>query len=223
MTTAILATETVVLVLLTIVVAGLLRSHGEILRRLHALDGDGDGADAATEPPAIATTTGTVHDIGGTGLDDDAMQLAIGGGSGRTLLAFLSSGCLTCRNFWTAFGDPGALGLPGDVRVIVVVKDAAEESMTALRELAAPNITVVMSSTAWGDYRVPGSPYFVLVDSAARRVRGEGTAATWEQVRRLLLQAIGDDRELAIDRELLAHGIGPGDPSLYLESQDTTA
>ena len=68
----------------------------------------------------------------------------------------------------------------------------------------------------------PGAA-FVLVDSAARRVRGEGTAATWEQVRRLLLQAIGDDRELAIDRELLAHGIGPGDPSLYLESQDTTA
>jgi hypothetical protein len=221
MTTAILATETVVLVLLTIVVAGLLRSHGEILRRLHALDGDGNGA--ASEPPAIATATGSVHHIAGTGLDDDAMQLAIGGGSGRTLLAFLSSGCLTCRNFWTAFEDPGALGLPDDVRVIVVVKDAAEESMTALRELTAPNITVVMSSAAWGDYRVPGSPYFVLVDGAARRVRGEGTAATWEQVRRLLLQAIGDDRELAIDRELLAHGIGPGDPSLYLESQETTA
>jgi hypothetical protein len=219
MTTAILATETVALVLLTIVVAGLLRSHGEILRRLHALDGDG----AASEPPAIATATGTAHEIAGTGLDDDAMQLAIGGAHGRTLLAFLSSGCLTCRNFWTAFEDPGALGLPDDVRVVVVVKDAAEESMTALRELAAPNITVVMSSAAWRDYRVPGSPYFVLVDGAAGRVRGEGTAATWEQVRRLLLQAIGDDRELAIDRELLAHGIGPGDPTLYLEAQDTTA
>ena len=109
------------------------------------------------------------------------------------------------------------------MRVVVVVKDASEESVTALRELAVPNITVVMSSAAWGDYRVPGSPYFVLVDGAAGRVRGEGTAATWEQVRRLLLQAIGDDRELAIDRELLAHGIGPGDPSLYLESQETTA
>ena len=72
MTTAILATETVVLVLLTIVVAGLLRSHGEILRRLHALGGE----DATGEPPAIATATGTVHDIAGVGLDDDAMQLA---------------------------------------------------------------------------------------------------------------------------------------------------
>jgi hypothetical protein len=222
MTTAILATETVVLVLLTIVVAGLLRSHGEILRRLHALDGDGDGDGAVNEPPAIATATGTVHDIAGMGLDDDAMQLAIGG-SGRSLLAFLSSGCLTCRNFWSAFEDSDALGLPDDVRLIVVVKDASEESTTALQELAPGNVTIVMSSAAWSDYRVPGSPYFVLVDGAARRVRGEGTAATWEQVRRLLLQAIGDDRELAIDRELLAHGIGPGDPTLYLESQDTTA
>jgi hypothetical protein len=219
MTTAILATETVVLVLLTIVVAGLLRSHGEILRRLHALGGE----DATGEPPAIATATGTVHDIAGVGLDDDAMQLAIGAGRGRTLLAFLSSGCLTCRNFWTAFADPGALGLPNDVRVVAVVKDASEESTTALRELAVPNITVVMSSAAWVDYLVPGSPYFVLVDGAARRVRGEGTAASWEQVRTLLLQAIGDDRELAIDRELLAHGIGPGDPSLYLEREDSPA
>jgi hypothetical protein len=219
MTTAILATETVVLVLLTIVVAGLLRSHGEILRRLHALGGE----DTTGEPPAIATATGTVHDIAGLGLDDDAMQLAIGGARGRTLLAFLSSGCLTCRNFWTAFADPGALGLPNDVRVVAVVKDASEESTTALRELAAPNITVVMSSAAWDDYRVPGSPYFVLVDGAARRVRGEGTAASWEQVRTLLLQAIGDDRELAIDRELLAHGIGPGDPTLYREREDSPA
>ena len=106
---------------------------------------------------------------------------------------------------------------------MAVVKDTSEESTTALRELAAPNITVVMSSAAWVDYRVPGSPYFVLVDGAARRVRGEGTAASWEQVRTLLLQAIGDDRELAIDRELLAHGIGPGDPSLYLEREDSPA
>jgi hypothetical protein len=37
MTSAILVVETVVVVLLTLLVAGLLRSHAEILRRLHAL------------------------------------------------------------------------------------------------------------------------------------------------------------------------------------------
>ena len=47
--TALVAIETVVLVLLAIAVTGLLRSHGEILRRLHALgvglDPDADGND----------------------------------------------------------------------------------------------------------------------------------------------------------------------------------
>jgi hypothetical protein len=54
-------------------------------------------------------------------------------------------------------------------------------------------------------------------------VEGEGTGATWPQVRNLIVQAGGDGaygrggdaREARIDRELLAHGIGPGDPLLY--------
>ena len=48
MTSAILVVETVVVVLLTLLVAGLLRSHAEILRRLHAL-GAGLDRDAAAE------------------------------------------------------------------------------------------------------------------------------------------------------------------------------
>ncbi len=76
-----------------------------------------------------------------------------------------------------------------------------------------------MSSAAWAEYRVPGSPYFVLVDGPAGRVRGEGTGATWEQVSTMLRQAnddaSDDGREVRIDRELLAHGIVPGDPSLF--------
>ncbi len=76
-----------------------------------------------------------------------------------------------------------------------------------------------MSSAAWTDYQVPGSPYFVLVDGTEGRVRGEGTGANWDQVKNLLRQADDDasdsSREVRIDRELLAHGIAPGDPSLY--------
>jgi hypothetical protein len=89
-----------------------------------------------------------------------------------------------------------------------------------------------MSSAAWEAYQVPGSPYFVLVDGVAGRVEGEGTGATWPQVRNLIVQAGGDDadarsgrsgaaREARIDRELLAHGIRPGDPLLYHDGTDT--
>jgi hypothetical protein len=214
----VIAVETVVLVLLTILVAGLLRSHADILRRLHALDEGGVDAAAPVTLPAPRGAP-AVHDVAGTGLDDDVVHVAIAGTRHRTLLAFLSSGCLTCRDFWQAFADPAALDLPGDVRLVVVTKNEHEESIEALRDLAPDGVPVVLSSEAWADYDVPGSPYFVLVDGSRHRVEGEGTGASWPQVRNLVVQARGDadEREARIDRELLAHGIGPGDPLLYHE------
>ncbi|HUI47231.1 MAG TPA: hypothetical protein VL119_00945 [Acidimicrobiia bacterium] len=239
MTTTILVVESVVLVLLTILVAGLLRSHAEILRRLHELGAglDADDTDDTddTGAPGVSGSTRTrsvdlrsdpagsfvpAADIRGSGLRDDALNVSIVGAPHRTLLAFLSSGCLTCQEFWTALGgDPRALELRDDVRVVVVAKDAQEESVAALRRLAPKDMPVVLSSEAWSHYRVPGSPYFVLIDGPAGRVRGEGTGATWQQVATLLQQAADDAgdtrREVRIDRELIAHGIEPGDPSLY--------
>ena len=52
---ALIAIETVVLVLLTVLVAGLLRSHAAILARLHELDSDldpdlGDMVEEARHP-----------------------------------------------------------------------------------------------------------------------------------------------------------------------------
>ena len=234
--TALIAIETVVLVLLTVVVTGLLRSHGEILRRLHSL-GAGLDPDAAEEPPAVLRPRGDLPrageglgpaaDLAGVGLRDDAVTIPVVGVPHRTLLAFLSSGCLTCRGFWEAFADPRALGLPADVRLVAVTKDAAEESLQTLRDLAPPDLAVVMSTAAWEHYTVPGSPYFALVDGAEGRVVGEGTGASWPQVQSLLTHTTGDERaasrflngaadtEARIDRELLLHGILPGDPRLY--------
>jgi hypothetical protein len=233
------AIETVVLVLLTVLVAGLLRSHAEILRQLHELGAglDPDGAldsPVALRPrgdlPRAATGLGPAHDIAGAGLRDDAVLVPVLDVGHRTLLAFLSSGCLTCRTFWDAFADAPALELPDDVRVVVVAKDPAEESLSTLRELAAPDLAVVLSSDAWSEYAVPGSPYFVLVDGATGYVRGEGTGMTWPQVLGMILQSTADeqsldalDQETRIDRELLAHGIGPGHPSLSPSSDDVAA
>jgi hypothetical protein len=246
------AALTAVLVVLAILVVGLLRSHAEILRRLHDLgagldpEGSTDAAAAARSntpapftvhenipAPADRAAFPSVADLAGEGLDDDAVIVRVTGSPQRTLLAFLSSSCLTCRAFWEAF-RPRERELPADVRLVVVAKDAAEENLDTLRELAPPpDVPLVLSSAAWVDYEVPGSPYFVLVDGAAGRVTGEGTGASWSQVRDLLAQATSDPglgngtrrrrpseeseaaREARIDQELMAAGISPGDASLF--------
>ena len=238
----------VVVGLLSLLVVGLLRSHAAILKQLHELGaGVGDPAERAgvrtpvefkmqSGLPTLAGDTGFRDgaDVRGNSVDDDVLALRVVGASHPTLLAFLSSSCLTCAGFWESFAEPDQLLLPESTRLVVVTKDASEESPSAIASLAPPGLPLVMSSAAWADYEVPGSPYFVFVDGPTGRVRGEGTGATWKQVANLLAQATGDltftagpdpgrrgkpqsdaDRERAIDQQLLAAGIAPGDPTLY--------
>ena len=68
-----------------------------------------------------------------------------------------------------------------------------------------------MSSPAWEDYAVPGSPYFVLIEDGM--VRGEGVATTWDALASLVGDAIEEQR--GVDGRLAAAGIGPEHPSLY--------
>jgi hypothetical protein len=221
---ALIAIETLVLVLLTLLVAGLLRSHATILRQLHEL---GAGIETPVNERLLTPTpsgTTAAADLVGAGLRDDVTSLRVRDTQHRTLLAFLSSGCLTCRAFWDAFADGTALGLPADVRLVVVTKDPAEESVSTIRDLAPAHLPLVMSSDAWRDYEVPGSPYFVLADGRTSRVVGEGTGMSWPQVLGLLLQSNGDAAALApqdnaarVDAELLAAGVRPGDSTLYPE------
>jgi hypothetical protein len=238
---AVVAGQTVVVVLLALIVVGLLRSHAVVLRQLEELGaGVGDpSADRQQRPirtvdgvPEPRSESGVVADIEGADLSSGAVVLRVAGVGHRTLLVFLSSGCLTCRRFWDAIGDPRSMGLPDGVRLVVVAKDAAEESMTALSDLAPPDVPLVLSSTAWADYNVPGSPYVVLVDGPDGRVLGEGTGLDWPQVAALLAQATDDmrfvgaqargkrgaggrEREAMVDTELRAAGIEADHPSLY--------
>jgi hypothetical protein len=235
--------------LLAVLVVGLLRSHAEILRALHELgigedgtlaDGVRQRAPAFQVRPGVSLPRGegqaaAVADLVGVDPWGDPISVAVLGAAHRTLLVFLSSGCLTCQDFWEAFGEPSDLGLRADVRPVIVVKDAAQESLVRVQELAPATVPVVSTIDAWQAYGIPVAPYFVLVDGSTERVLGEGAAGTWRQVRDLLNQALDDVAavesapwqrgrratavrldEIAED-ELRRAGITPGHPSLYGE------
>jgi hypothetical protein len=211
--TAIVSVETVLLVILVVLVAGLLRSHAEILRRL--------GPDAGSSPGPLApqrAAGASAPAIAGSTPDADAVALDLAAPGAPTLLAFLSSGCSTCAAFWAGLHDAR---LPAGVQPVVVTRGADRERVGRLRELAPPGVAVVMSSQAWEDYSVPGSPYFVLVDGA---IRGEGAATTWPALSSLVSDAMaeghgsetgGTARALTVEHTLAASGVGPDHPSLY--------
>jgi hypothetical protein len=210
--TALVSVETVLLVVLVVLVAGLLRSHAEILRRLGASESGvpapGTRTRAGTDAPAIAGQT----------LEGDPVKLDFASGGAPKLLAFLSTGCSVCEGFWAGIDQRR---LPAPVEPLIVTHGEARESPARLRKLAPETVPIVMSEEAWEDYGVPGSPYFVLVDGT---VRGEGAASTWEAVASLVGDAIADvaarpgsgpERAQRIDQRFAAAGIGPDDPSLY--------
>jgi hypothetical protein len=229
----------VVLALMAVLVAGLLRSHAEILRALYDLgaDLDPDGpSQRAPNPSATVPRPRTESregaDLAGVSPTGDAVSIAVLGAKHPTLVAFLTSGCTTCVDFWNAFSQPG-LEVPGGARLVVATKGEEAESPARLRKFAPADVPVVMSSAAWEDYDVPVAPYFAFVDGPSGRVVGEGAASSWAQVSSMLDQALADagldarprrrsvrsgrgqDRAERVDRDLLRAGIEPGHESLY--------
>jgi hypothetical protein len=217
-----MAIEAVAIALLALLVVGLLKSHAEILRALHDLGvnlddertGDDrsfrlrestDAAGPARGPqpaPGVVDVRrptgddaglGAAHDVAGVTPDGEAAAVGVVGATHPTLLAFLSSGCVACQEFWSAFGDGVALELDRrDVRIVAVTKGVEHESPGAIAQLAPPGITTVMSDDAYADYGVPVSPYFVLVDAHDGRIAGEGAAGSWPQLASLLDRAVVD-------------------------------
>jgi hypothetical protein len=200
---ALVSVETVLLVLLVVLVAALLRSHAEILRRLGP---EGSDARRVPEPPADIRADTAAPELAGVTPTGDAVKLAFHGAP--TLLAFLSSGCTSCGAFWEKLGE--GRPAPG-LDTVIVTRGADREQIAKLRRLARDTVPVVMSSQAWEDYAVPGTPYFVLVEDAA--IQGEGVATTWSALASLLGDAIEDQRGL--DERLAAAGVGPEHPSLF--------
>ncbi len=227
-----------VLALLVVLVAGLLRSHAEILRVLDRL---GAGLDPDASAPAQAPGGGprpvgarAAVDVAGMSPLGDALKLAVVDTPHPTLLAFLTSGCSSCLRLWETLGRAPA-GLPTGTRIVVVTQGSERESPARVLELAPADVPVVMSSEAWEAYAVPVAPFFVLVDGPSAAIVGEGSANTWEHVASLVARGVaesgalgergraprthrrrnGSAREADVDRALRDVGIEPGHPSLY--------
>ncbi len=247
--TALIVGLTVAVALLGVLVAGLLRANAEVIRALHQM-GVNLGPDTPGTRPTPVTLgarprpgrpdAGDVIDLAGTTPAGDAVSLAVGGVRHDTLIAFLTSGCATCRGFW-GLVQGGSARRPGwSARLVVTTGRGPEaESPGSIGNLAGGGgrsaVPVVMSSEAWEHYDVPYAPYFVYVSGLAGRVVGEGVAATWEEVRALVANAVVDGttgpppsadggrarsradraRDLAVDQSLEEAGITPGDPRLH--------
>lgn len=239
--TALLVLESVILAVLCVLVAGLLRGYASVLRRLHELDSGALPASPGSPPP-FRTADGVIepahqiegrdewaesHDVDGITLRGEIVTVRTVGVPQDTIIAFLSSSCEGCTGFWQELADR-AWAVPSGSRLLVVSKGPDEESPSVLEQLCPPDVDLVMSSQAWVDFAVPGSPYLVVADGRTGRVKGEGSGSSFSQVGGLIQQSVADgahpavvkadsDRRRArdVDRVLLSAGIGPNDPSLY--------
>jgi hypothetical protein len=239
---ALIVVLTFVVLLLGVFVAGLLRSHADILRSLHEL-GVGVGDPTAAPAPAPVEMSlgpagmrlGRAPAIAGHTPSGDALAVSVDNSDRLTLLGFLSSGCHSCAGFWEALQRADHLGLPDETRVVIVTKGPEMEITPQVKALTTGQIPVLMSTEAWHDYQVPGSPFFVLVDGATGQKIGQGVASQIDQLVDLVRRAQserrpssvrpapdagldGPAREVANDDALRAAGIFPGDPSLYPRS-----
>ncbi len=102
----------------------------------------------------------------------------------RVLLAFLTTRCDGCDEFWRGFRDADRTVLPESVSAAIVTKGPGAVAAAAIEEVAAgiTLVPVIMSDEAWSDYRVSGYPFFVLVDAPTRTVVGETVGFGWSDV-----------------------------------------
>lgn len=226
MTTTVIIVEGLVILLLAILVGGLLKSHAEILRQLHSLGVSEDGSvtvgTAQTRPKTTGFERAPSTTLTGVDLDGGTRSISLEHGRNDTLLAFLSSGCLSCETFWKEFSGDFDLPTP-DTRTVIVTKGPNSESPSKVKELAPSRIPLLMSDEVWDTFKVPMTPYFMLVDGNGL-VIGEGAASSWRHLLGMLRQSTADGASIRLttggrndytEDHLRSSGLHPGDPSLY--------
>jgi hypothetical protein len=221
----------VLLAVALLFILALLRSHAEILRRVAALeaslDPDRPGAGTPREShvaPQSGDPGGAATAISGQTLGGAPVQVPFDSGSEATLLAFMGTGCHACGPLWEELRHE-PVPTPAGARLVVVTKGPERERLARLQKLAPAGADVVMSTQAWSDFSVSGTPHFILVKGG--EIAGRGSATSWAQITAFLTDAEDDDRihrarglgtESRADRAeraLADAGIGPDDPSLF--------
>jgi hypothetical protein len=123
---------------------------------------------------------GPAHDVDGVDPSGARLSLEIMGATAPVLLLFLSAACIGCLDLWEGLAEFRA-GLPRPCRLAVVTRSPEEEDASDVVSLArfaagvpGDPVPVVMSTAAYGDYRVDGPPFYAVVGPV--RVLGEGVA-----------------------------------------------
>jgi hypothetical protein len=152
----------------------------EILRRLRPIPTYADHP--ITKP----------HDIVGVDPARSGCTVEVVEATAPVLLLFLSAGCLGCRDLWEGLGELHA-GLGDACRLAVVTKSPGDEDPEAIAALAGETpdelgIAIVMSTSAYRDYRVGGPPFFVAARGGS--VLTEGVAWGIDQTLRWALDAL---------------------------------
>ena len=138
--TVLVLINTFALCVTAVLVAGLLRAHGDSLETLAELN-------RASRPgtrlaPGVPTPpdrqTPSAVDVHGSLATGGSVTISFSSGGPNTVLAFLSSGCLTCHAFWEAFQPDVRQVLPGGARLILVTNDSDRESPSKLSKLSPP-------------------------------------------------------------------------------------
>ncbi|HEV3212238.1 MAG TPA: hypothetical protein VGZ03_02465 [Acidimicrobiales bacterium] len=238
------ALEAAAIGVLTLVVVALAHSYAGLAARVEETASPRhpahvDAPHAMIPPHRGDEPTTGVRDLLGATPAGERVLLSLAPTSRDTLLAFLTTSCASCRGLWDELTLAHPSVIPPEVRLVIVSKGEDRESPSQVAALAdgIGDVDVVMSSEAWADFDVPGSPYFVLVGRERGDVLGQGTARTWDQVMGLIGVAAGDERvaartrksrrdrrqELDVDRVLLEAGVRPGDASLYPVTDDGAA
>jgi hypothetical protein len=237
---------TVVVGVLTLFVLGLLRGYADLREQLAEI-GEAQQATSPTSfstslPEGVVPAPETMPEsqlawIRGVDSDLEPFDMPVNDlATPYLLVAFLSTGCLTCLDIWRDMIDAGGAARtvtagPDAASVIIVLKGREHENLGKARALAAETAApVVFAAEAWTDLEVPGSPYFALVATAGGAVVGAGSAQSWEQLESLATDGMlelsisraprtgnGGGYRSIIEREdtdLRRGGVLPGDPSL---------
>ena len=152
---------------------------------------------ADTEPKTTGFERAPATTLSGVTLDGGAHTVEPGAGTGQHDARLPLIGMPELRDLLARVGGDFELPTP-DTRAVIVTKGPESESPSRVRELAPSRVPLLMSDEVWQVFKVPMTPYFMLVDGTGM-VIGEGAAASWKHLLGLLRQSAEDANAITLD------------------------